>query len=280
MSTSNDVSKSEKAVAHVNRLSGAHVLVFGGSSGIGFAIANMALSNGATVVISGSQQTKIDAKIQLLRSLYPSLPSESISGHAVNLMDSENLEADLKSMFEIVTSNGSKKLDHVAFTAGDHHSIPKLSELTLEEVMHGSKIRLIAPLFIAKLISTGVYMPLSSDSSLTLTGGVGTTKPLPGWLIPAVWGASAEGLSRGLAVDLAPLRVNIVKPGAIETEMLQGLLVPMPAEAKEGMKKQLNLLSSFGRPEDIAESYGWIMKDRFVTGTEIAVDGGQLLLSK
>jgi NAD(P)-dependent dehydrogenase (short-subunit alcohol dehydrogenase family) len=280
MSTSNDVSKSEKAVAHVNRLSGAHVLVFGGSSGIGFAIANMALSNGATVVISGSQQTKIDAKIQLLRSLYPCLPSESISGHAVDLMDSENLEADLKSMFEIVTSNGSKKLDHVAFTAGDHHSIPKLSELTLEEVMRGSKIRLIAPLFIAKLISTGVYMPLSSDSSLTLTGGVGTTKPLPGWLIPAVWGASAEGLSRGLAVDLAPLRVNIVKPGAIETEMLQGLLVPMPAEAKEGMKKQLNLLSSFGRPEDIAESYGWIMKDRFVTGTEIAVDGGQLLLSK
>ncbi|KAJ4338681.1 hypothetical protein N0V87_003805 [Didymella glomerata] len=280
MSTSNDVSKSEKAVAHVNRLSGAHVLVFGGSSGIGFAIANMALSNGATVVISGSQQTKIDAKIQLLRSLYPSLPSESISGHAMDLMDSENLEADLKSMFEIVTSNGSKKLDHVAFTAGDHHSIPKLSELTLEEVMHGSKIRLIAPLFIAKLISTGAYMPLSSDSSLTLTGGVGTTKPLPGWLIPAVWGASAEGLSRGLAVDLAPLRVNIVKPGAIETEMLQGLLVPMPAEAKEGMKKQLNLLSSFGRPEDIAESYGWIMKDRFVTGTEIAVDGGQLLLSK
>lgn len=280
MSTSNDVSKSEKAVAHVNRLSGAHVLVFGGSSGIGFAIANMALSNGATVVISGSQQTKIDAKIQLLRSLYPSLPSESISGHAVDLMDSENIEADLKSMFEIVTSNGSKKLDHVAFTAGDHHSIPKLSELTLEEVMHGSKIRLIAPLFIAKLISTGVYMPLSSDSSLTLTGGVGTTKPLPGWLIPAVWGASAEGLPRGLAVDLAPLRVNIVKPGAIETEMLQGLLVPMPAEAKEGMKKQLNLLSSFGRPEDIAESYGWIMKDRFVTGTEIAVDGGQLLLSK
>jgi NAD(P)-dependent dehydrogenase (short-subunit alcohol dehydrogenase family) len=280
MSTSNDVSKSEKAVAHVNRLSGAHVLVFGGSSGIGFAIANMALSNGATVVISGSQQTKIDAKIQLLRSLYPSLPSESISGHAVNLMDSENLEADLKSMFEIVTSNGSKKLDHVAFTAGDHHSIPKLSELTLEEVMRGSKIRLIAPLFIAKLISTGAYMPLSSDSSLTLTGGVGTTKPLPGWLIPAVWGASAEGLSRGLAVDLAPLRVNIVKPGAIETEMLQGLSVPMPAEAKEGMKKQLNLLSSFGRPEDIAESYGWIMKDRFVTGTEIAVDGGQLLLSK
>jgi NAD(P)-dependent dehydrogenase (short-subunit alcohol dehydrogenase family) len=74
--------------------------------------------------------------------------------------------------------------------------------------------------------------------------------------------------------------VNIVKPGAIETEMLQGLLAPMPIEAKEGMKKQLNLLGTFGQPEDIAEAYGWIMKDRFVTGTEIAVDGGQMLLSK
>lgn len=264
----------------MNRLSGAHVLVFGGSSGIGFAIANMALSNGATVVISGSQEKKIHEKVQLLQSLYPSLAAEKVSGHAIDLMDSENLEANLKTMFETITRNGSKKLDHIAFTAGDHHALPKLQDITLEEAMLGSKIRLIAPLFIAKLISTGSYVPLSSDSSFTLTGGIGTTKPMPGWFMPAVWGASAEGLSRGLAVDLAPLRVNIVKPGAIETEMLQGILAPLPAEAREGMKKQLNLLGSFGRPEDIAESYGWIMKDRFVTGTEIAIDGGQILLSK
>jgi NAD(P)-dependent dehydrogenase (short-subunit alcohol dehydrogenase family) len=195
-------------------------------------------------------------------------------------MDSENLNTNLRTMFETVTLNGRKKLDHIAFTAGDHHSIPKLSDITLEQAMLGSKIRLIAPLFIAKLISTGAYMHLTYNSSFTLTGGIGTTKPLPGWLMPTVWGASAEGLSRGLAVDLAPLRVNIVKPGAIETEMLQGLLAPMPIEAKEGMKKQLNLLGTFGQPEDIAEAYGWIMKDRFVTGTKIAIDGGQILLSK
>jgi NAD(P)-dependent dehydrogenase (short-subunit alcohol dehydrogenase family) len=264
----------------MNRLSGAHVLVFGGSSGIGFAIASMALSNGATVIISGSQQAKIEDKVHLLRSLYPSLPSENVSGHAIDLMDSENLNTNLRTMFETVTLNGRKKLDHIAFTAGDHHSIPKLSDITLEQAMLGSKIRLIAPLFIAKLISTGAYMHLTYNSSFTLTGGIGTTKPLPGWLMPTVWGASAEGLSRGLAVDLAPLRVNIVKPGAIETEMLQGLLAPMAIEAKEGMKKQLNLLGTFGQPEDIAEAYGWIMKDRFVTGTEIAIDGGQILLSK
>jgi NAD(P)-dependent dehydrogenase (short-subunit alcohol dehydrogenase family) len=280
MSAQDHAPLSQRALRHTNRLSGTHVLIFGGSSGIGFAIANMALSNGATVIISGSQQPKIEEKVHLLRSLYPSLPSENVSGHAIDLMDSENLDSNLRTMFETITSNGSKKLDHIAFTAGDHHSTPKLSDITLEQAMLGSKIRLFAPLFIAKLISTGAHMHLTSNSSFTLTGGIGTTKPMPGWLMPAVWGASAEGLSRGLAVDLAPLRVNIVKPGAIETEMLQGLLASMPIEAKEGMKKQLNLLGTLGQPEDIAEAYGWIMKDRFVTGTEIAVDGGQMLLSK
>jgi NAD(P)-dependent dehydrogenase (short-subunit alcohol dehydrogenase family) len=280
MSIPTEITIPHGAMPHVNRLSGAHILVFGGSSGIGFAIASMALSNGATVVISGSQKAKIDDKVRLLQSLYPAMSPDNVSGHAIDLFDSEKLEANLQSMLELVTLNGSKQLDHIAFTAGDHHSLPKLSDITLEEAMLGSKIRLIAPLFIAKLISTGKYMALSSDSSFTLTGGIGTTKPLPGWFMPAVWGASAEGLSRALAVDLAPLRVNIVKPGAIQTEMLQGLLAPVPAEAKEHMQRNLNLLGTFGRPEDIAESYGWIMKDRFVTGTEVVVDGGQVLLNK
>ncbi|KAF2994790.1 hypothetical protein E8E13_000769 [Curvularia kusanoi] len=279
MSTPSQPAVPQKVLPHANRLAGTRVLIFGGSSGIGFGIANMALSNGATVIISGSQQAKIDEKVQLLQSLYPSISPDKVSGYAIDLLNSEKLESELYSMFEAITSSGTNKIDHIAFTAGDHHSIPKLAEITLEQAMAGSRIRLIAPLFVAKLISTGAYMPLLSDSSFTLTGGSGTTKPLPGWVMPAVWGASAEGLSRALAVDLAPLRVNIVKPGAIETEMLAGILAPLPVEAKEGMKQNLNLLRSFGRPEDIAEAYGWIMKDRFVTGTEIAVDGGQILLS-
>ncbi|KAJ4990071.1 short chain dehydrogenase [Stagonosporopsis vannaccii] len=280
MSDTNTSSVSQGPVPHVDRLSGAHILVFGGSSGIGFAIANLALSIGATVVICGSQQAKVNEKVTLLRSLYPSLSPEKVSGLAINLSDSENLEANLRALFDKATSHGANKLDHIAFTAGDHHSLPALSSLTLDAAMQGSKIRLLAPLFIAKLLSTGSYMPLASSSSFTLTGGIGTSKPLPGWLMPAVWGASAEGLSRGLAVDLAPLRVNIVKPGAIETEMLRGLLAGVPEEAQVQMRGGLNLLRAFGRPEDVAEAYAWIMRDRFVTGTEVAVDGGQMLLSK
>ncbi|KAH7064460.1 hypothetical protein BKA63DRAFT_586389 [Paraphoma chrysanthemicola] len=273
----NPSSLQNTVLPHRNRLADAHVLVFGGTSGVGFAIASMALSNGATVAISGSRQAKVDEKLQLLRSLYSSMPPEKVSGHAVDLLDSENLEANLEAMLNKVTQHGRTKLDHIAFTAGDSHVLHKLSDITLENAMHGSKVRLIAPLIIAKLINTGAYMPLSANSSFTLTGGVGSTKPLPGWVMPAVWGASAEGLTRGLAIDLAPLRVNIVKPGAIQTEMLQDLL-GTGREAIDAMK-QVNLLGTFGQPEDIAEAYGWIMKDRFVTGTEVACDGGQVLLS-
>lgn len=280
MSDTNPSSVLQAPVPHVDRLVGAHVLILGGSSGIGFAIANLALSNGATVVIAGSQQAKVDEKVSLLRSLYPSLSPTAVSGHAINLSDSENLEPNLRTLLDKTTSHGSKKLDHIAFTAGDHHSLPALTNLTLDAAMQGSKIRLLAPLFIAKLLASGFYMPLASSSSFTLTGGIGTTKPLPGWLMPAVWGASAEGLSRGLAVDLAPLRVNIVKPGAVETEMLRGLLAGVPQETQLQMRGGMNLLGAFGRPEDVAEAYAWIMRDRFVTGTEVAVDGGQVLLSK
>jgi hypothetical protein len=102
------------------------------------------------------------------------------------MIDSENLNSNLRIMFEIVTLNSSKKFNHIAFIAGDHHSTPKLSDITLQQAMLSSKIRLIAPMFIAKFISTRVYMHLTSSSSFTLTRGIGTTKPLPRWLMPIV----------------------------------------------------------------------------------------------
>jgi NAD(P)-dependent dehydrogenase (short-subunit alcohol dehydrogenase family) len=77
---------------------------------------------------------------------------------------------------------------------------------------------------------------------------------------------------------MAPIRVNIVNPGAIHTELFQGLLDSSPPEAIDKMKKGFSLLGDFGRPEDIAEAYGWVMKDRFANGTQVNSDGGRLLV--
>ena len=68
------------------------------------------------------------------------------------------------------------------------------------------------------------YMKKSSSSSITLTGGTNTARPVAGWSIPAAVGGASEGLVRGFAVDLKPIRVNLVHPGAIRTELVEGLL--------------------------------------------------------
>lgn len=100
---------------------------------------------------------------------------------------------------------------------------------------------------------------------------------MKGWFIGASWGASIEGLMRGMAVDLAPIRVNLVEPGAINTELLQGFFAQMSKEQLEGMKQTNGLLGTFGEPSDVAEAYGWFMKDQNVTGTVGASDNGRLL---
>ena len=87
-------------MAHQNRLANTHVLVFGGTSGIGFAIANMCLSYGARVTISGSTQAKVNSKVDKLRSLYPSIAPEDVAGFAVDLCDKEHLEANLTALLD------------------------------------------------------------------------------------------------------------------------------------------------------------------------------------
>lgn len=139
-------------MAHPNRLNNAQVLVFGGTSGIGFAVASLAASQGAFVVLSGSKQPKVDDRVALLRSYYPSNPADKITGHAVDLLDSANLEANLTALFDKVTEKGEKKLDHIVFTAGDFVHMPKIDTVTIENAMAGFSIRFLAPAIIGKLI--------------------------------------------------------------------------------------------------------------------------------
>jgi NAD(P)-dependent dehydrogenase (short-subunit alcohol dehydrogenase family) len=158
-------------MAHRNRLTGSHVFVFGGTSGIGYAIANMALSNGARVTISGSTQPKVDAKVEQLRSLYPSIPASNVAGFACDLLDTANLEHNLRTVFDKATQEGQQKIDHIAFTAGDAMKLPKVKDFTPEAITQSFTVRTVAPALIAKLLSTGRYMPASDASSFTLTSG-------------------------------------------------------------------------------------------------------------
>ncbi|KAK3169356.1 hypothetical protein OEA41_008739 [Lepraria neglecta] len=264
------------APKYSNKLTGKRILVIGGTSGIGFCVAEACVEFGAIVTVASSRQEKIDNTIKRLTTSYPDAKGR-ISGHIVDLASSD-VEAVLTTLFDSATAEGEHKLDHIVNTAGDALSLKKITDVTVAHVQQYGHVRFVSALMMAKLAPR--YLHRSSASSITVTGGISSTKPPPGWSVLVGWGAGKEGMVRGLAVDLAPLRVNLVSPGAIDTEYLDRV-----AGGDAGRKEQLvalygskNLLGKCGSPEDTAEAYLYVMRDTFVTGQVVRTEGGYLLV--
>jgi len=256
---------------YVNKLQGKRILIFGGTSGIGFAVAEASIEHGATVIISGSNPEKLSKTVQRLKTSYPNVSNTQIITKVCDLSDADNLEANIESLLSVVTDGGKAKLNHVIYTAGDALRLIPVSQITIEALNKASIVRTMGPVILAKYLLQ--YLEKSPDSSYTMTGGVNGTKPAPGWSMMAGGATSLGGLTRGLAVDMAPVRVNIVSPGAIKTE----LFANMSEEVIEKMKLATTV-QRLGRPEDIAEAYMYLMKDGFVTGSQIDSNGGRLLV--
>ncbi|KAL1878153.1 hypothetical protein Daus18300_002069 [Diaporthe australafricana] len=253
----------------INKLRGHRVLIFGATSGIGYAVAEACLEHGCTVILSGSNVLKLADTILRLRTSYPHLTPYQIVVHACDLSDKDQLESNIQQLLSAVTLDGNNKIDHVVFTAGDARSLQSLSEVTVEQFEKTQVVRNIAPIIVAKYLPQ--YMEKGPGSSYTLTGGFIFSKPPPGFSLHAATGI--EGLARGLAVDIAPIRVNLVAPGVIETEAMKNV----PQQALEALA-QATVIKRLGRPEDIAEAYLYLMKDGNVTGSIIESNGGRLLV--
>jgi NAD(P)-dependent dehydrogenase (short-subunit alcohol dehydrogenase family) len=119
-------------------------------------------------------------------------------------------------------------------------------------------------------------MDLDPTNSLTFTGGVVTKRPRPGLAVLAAYGGAFEALIRGLALDLKPMRVNLVAPGAVRTPMFDKFPKEKLDEILE-VYKNGTTTGRIGKPEDVAEAYIYLMKDPFVTGAVIETNGGSVL---
>ena len=260
--------------SYLDRLRDARVLVIGGSSGIGFGVASATVAQGAHVILASSSQSKIDAAMQRLHDAHPDNIS-NISGHACDLADPAALEANLRVLLDsIAQSTGGVKLDHIVFTAGDAIRVASVRETSTENILAAGTVRFLGPLLLAKLAPA--YMNPGSASSITLTSGTMSRRPAKGWAVQAAWSSGVEGIMRGLAVDLAPIRVNVVSPGVVLTE----LFLNVPPEALQVVLdsyKDSALLDKVGAPDEIAESYVYCMRSAFVTGTIVESDGGRAL---
>ena len=237
----------------VPTLSGRKVVVIGGSSGIGFAVAEAALAEGAFVVIGSSKAANVESAVARL--------GKGASGAAVNVRD----EASVQAFFETAGA-----IDHLAYTAGDwdRAQAGPVAELDFAVAASGLEVR-----FWGALRAIKHALPhLAPAGSITLTDGVRTHKPAKGMPLSSAYGAAIEHLAKGLAVDLAPRRVNAVCPGLILTEVWNA----MPADRLARMTAGLPLPQA-GDPTDVAQAYVYLMKGGYTTGQVLIVDGGLML---
>lgn len=269
MSSPKDQSK------YLSKLVGKRILILGGTSGIGFCIAEAAVEHDAIVIISSSNASKVDKALDRLRTAYPSR-SSNVSGKTCDLADPATLEANLGALFEFATAGGKgEMLSHVAFTAGDAVKVSPIAEASVEYMQSVCVVRFLAPMVLAKLAPP--HLTPGPESSITFTGGGNAAKPIPGWGILAAYGAGVEGLTRGMAQDLKPIRVNLISPGAVRTEEYDRIPSLEARDALLDGFRHETLTGRIGRPEDLAEAYLHCMKDGFITGTVISSDGGRML---
>ncbi|KAJ5584325.1 uncharacterized protein N7459_004125 [Penicillium hispanicum] len=262
-----------------DKLRNSRVLLLGGTSGIGFATAEASIEAGAIVIISGSNPDRLNGALSKLRASYPEASAANkIHGYTCDVSQASTLEGNLKGLLEFATDSNNNKIDHIVYTAGTVPHLPSLSEYETSETKTSELIvRHDTPLMLGKLAPA--HMNPGPRSSITLTSASTAAKPVPGRGMLSALMASTEGIARGLAVDLAPIRVNVVAVGTIDTELLTSLMGPDPevrAKYYEIFRKG-TLLDTVGAAEDVAEAYVYLMKDAYITGDVIHTSGGRLL---
>jgi NAD(P)-dependent dehydrogenase (short-subunit alcohol dehydrogenase family) len=232
------------------------VVVAGGTSGIGFAVADAAARSGAEVVIASSKPERVAAALQRL--------PQGTRGESLDFTD----EGQVSAFFARVGA-----LDHFVYTAGESLLLQTLAELSIETAQRAFEVRywgaLKAVKYAAPLIRPG--------GSIILTSGVASSRPLPAWTIPSSILGAIESLTRTLAVELAPLRVNAVAPGVLRTAMWDS----MSEADREGLYSHIAgkmPLGRVGEASDVAQTYLYLMQQGFSTGQVIVVDGGHVLV--
>lgn len=242
-----------------NTLHDQRVVVIGGTSGIGFAVAERARDEGATVVIASSGQDNVDAAAGRL--------GEGVSGAVVDVRD----EAKVAGFFEQLGA-----FDHLVFTAGDwgaNRGGGPVAELDLDSADSTFAVRFWGALAAIKH-AQGRIAP---SGSVTITDGAIAHRPRRGAALSTAMAGAIEHLTRALAVDLAPLRVNAVCPGYVLTEVWNSIPEDQREARIRGMTERQPLPRA-GTPAEVAEAYLYLMRGGFTTGQVLVVDGGMTLI--
>lgn len=232
------------------------VVLLGGTSGIGLATAHAALTAGASVIVVSSRGQRVAEAVTKL--------GERAEGYTVDLSN----ESAVRALFEQLGP-----FDHLVYSAGDALQTGALADMGLDTVRQVFDVRVFGA--IATVKHAAPY--LRPGGSVVLTSGVASLRPQKGWVALASVCSAMEGFTRALAVELAPIRVNLVSPGLVRT--------PLWASLPEADRAALYAASGaalpvgrVGEAEDLAQTYLYLMTNRYVTGQTFIVDGGGVLV--
>jgi len=236
----------------MSALDGQTVVVLGGSAGIGFATARLARAEGAEVILTGRNPERLERAAQ------------EIGAQSTAAFDA----ADFIRLAEFF-SELPRPLDHVLVTAGSPYYAP-LAEMDFVEARRVVDADLWLALHVARLAAETVR----PGGALLLMSGTGARRPSPGLALTAALTAAMPALTANLALEIAPVRVNLIAPGFVDTPLSASLL----GDALEERRAHLRATLPIGRvvgPDDVAALAVHLMTNTALTGATYDIDGGQ-----
>jgi NAD(P)-dependent dehydrogenase (short-subunit alcohol dehydrogenase family) len=235
------------------QLDGQTVVVIGGSSGIGYETASRARAEGADVIITGRDADRLQrAGLAVGASIA-----------AFDATDAARLERFFREL--------AGPVDHVLVSGRGPYYAP-LAQLDFEHAHEDAEAHLWTPMRVGRL-AAGAVRP---GGTVLFIGGTGGRRPSAGPLISTMT-AALPALTRNLAVELAPVRVNLIAPGFVDTPLSARLLGDQLEARREHLRKTLPIGRVVG-PGDVAALAIHLMVNTAVTGATFDIDGGQQLV--
>jgi NAD(P)-dependent dehydrogenase (short-subunit alcohol dehydrogenase family) len=237
-------------------LLGQTVVVIGGSAGIGLETARRASAEGATLILTGRNPEPLQRAASEL---------DALSTAAFDATDPASLEQFFRDL--------PAKIDHVMVTAGRQH-YGRLADMDFEQARRALDEHLLLMLQVARHAAP----KMSPGGTLLFMGGTGGRRPRIGLAIVSTVTAALPALTASLALELAPVRVNLIAAGFVDTPLSASLL----GDELENRRTQLRATLPIRRvvtPADVAALAVHIMTNTALTGATYDIDGGQQLVA-
>jgi NAD(P)-dependent dehydrogenase (short-subunit alcohol dehydrogenase family) len=249
-------STTSSAARRERDLLGQTVLVIGGSSGIGLETARLARAKGAQVILTARDPDRLHrVGLEL--------------GASIAAFDATDF-VRLQRFFDALPA----PIDHLLVTGPGPYYAP-LAEFDLEAARRDLEAHLLLPLQVARH-APGKVRP---GGTLLLMGGTGGRRPAPGRSLIAALTAALPAMTKNLALELAPIRVNLLAAGFVDTPLSAALL----GDQLDARREQLRSTLPIGRvvgPADVAALAVHLMTNTALTGTTFDIDGGQQLVER